>query len=294
MTNVLQLTEKQITQMEEFYRDDLKHNANQYILFSVKSASINAYTSGKVVFQGNNAYKEYQYWIQVFGMEEDIANKEAIYFTPSIGSDEVGKGDYFGPLVVCACYVPPKAINKVRDLGIKDSKAVTDEKIKTQAKEIIKHVEYSVMVLNNRKYNDLSKKGYSVVKMMAILHNAAIVNLRKKVPGNVEVFIDQFAEPGVYYNYVKQESSVFRKANFTTKAESKHSSVAVASIIARYKFLDEMDRLSTSVGVELPKGAGEKTDRVIAKIIKEKGQNYLYDIAKVGFANTEKAKKYLS
>lgn len=293
MTNVLNVTTKQLKQMEEFYKDDIKPNPNEYILFSVNSASINAYTSGKVVFQGKNALKEYDMWVEIFGLGDELASKEALYYTPSIGSDEVGKGDYFGPLVVCACYVDEYAMNKVRELRISDSKTRTDERIIKIAREILHHVKYSVLTLSNEKYNALNKKGMSVVRMMAWLHNTAITNLLGKINKEVDVYIDQFAEPGVYYNYLKSESNVYRKANFTTKAESKHSSVACASIIARYKYLQEMDRLSKETGVTLPKGGGSRVDEVIASIIKDKGESYLNKIGKTSFRNTEKAKALL-
>jgi ribonuclease HIII len=293
MINVLQLTEKQLKQMEQFYIDDLNINTNEYILFSVKSASINAYKSGKVVFQGKNATKEYDMWIKIFDMEQDIAEQEALFYSPSIGSDEVGKGDYFGPLVVCASYVDETHMNLIRDLRIGDSKARTDERIKTIAKQIIPKIPHSCLVLDNKKYNDLSKKGYSVVKMMAILHNKALLNVAKRVKKKVPVYIDQFTEPGVYYHYLNEEPEMYRNATFKTKAESKFSSVAVSSIIARYKYLEEMDKLSEQIGITLPKGGGDKVDQTIASIIKKEGESSLYSIGKIGFKNTEKAKKLL-
>lgn len=293
MTKVINVTQEQLNKMKYFYQDNLRDNTNQYVFFAVKDAPVTAYTSGKVVFQGGKGLTEYEYWIEFFGMVDDIIEKDIIYYSSSIGSDEVGKGDYFGPLVVCAAYVSNQAMELVRDLGIQDSKKTTDERIIKVAKKIKDEVQYSVMVLNNKKYNDLKNKGYSVVKMMAILHNAAIYNLVHKVHKKVPVYIDQFAEPGVYYHYLKGEKNIYRGANFTTKAESKHSSVAVASILARYKYLAEMDRLSKEVGVVLPKGGGELVDKVIAKIIKEKGETFLYNIGKISFANTEKAKKLL-
>ncbi len=294
MTNVIKVTKEQMNQMEKFYVDDLKPNANEYILFSVNSASINAYHSGKVVFQGTKAKIEYDMWVKMFGMEDELASKEALYYTSSIGSDEVGKGDYFGPLVVCACYVDDYAMNKVRELRISDSKTRTDERIIKIAKEIINHVKYSVLTLSNEKYNELNKKGMSVVQMMAWLHNKAITSLLSKINKDVDVYIDQFAEPGVYFNYLRGQDNVYRKAHFTTKAESKHSSVACASILARYKFLKEMDRLSSEVGYTLPKGGSRKVDEMIAKIITEKGEAYLNKIGKTSFRNTEKAKAIIN
>ena len=47
----------------------------------------------------------------------------------TIGCDEVGTGDYFGPLVVCCAYVPEELISKLQAMGIKDSKALEDPEI---------------------------------------------------------------------------------------------------------------------------------------------------------------------
>ena len=289
MTNVFKATAEQLNRMETFYRDDLKINSNEHVLFSVNSISITAYKSGKVVFQGPKALVEYNMWLEMFGMAEEVAEKEAIYYSSSIGSDEVGKGDYFGPLVVCACYVPDNVIPYLQELRITDSKKRTDERIKMLAKKIKDKLTYSVLVLDNLKYNELVDKGYSVVKMMAILHNKALLNVKKKSP-KTNIYIDQFTEPGVYYHYVKGEKEVLRNATFETKAESKHISVACASIIARYKYLNEMDRLSEEIGFTLPKGGGKTVDETIKKIIDTLGEDALRQYGKVSFRNTEKAK----
>lgn len=276
--------------MESFYRDDLKINTNEHVLFSVNSLSITAYKSGKVVFQGPKAEVEYNMWTDRFGMSEDIAEQEAIFYSSSIGSDEVGKGDYFGPLVVCACFVPESVIPLLRELRISDSKKRTDERIIELAKIIKDKLPHSVQVLDNEKYNDLKDKDYSSVKMMALLHNNAITNVLKRVHGNPNVYIDQFCEPGVYYHYLKGQSNIFRNASFTTKAESKHISVAAASIIARYKYLLEMDKLSEEIGITLPKGGGTQVDETIKTIIKTMGEDTLRRIGKISFRNTEKAR----
>ena len=290
MTKVINVNKEQLDMMKYFYQDNLKDNSNEYVYFACNDMSITAYKSGKVVFQGNKALAEYEEWLIKFDMVDDVIRKETIFYTPSIGSDEVGKGDYFGPLVVCACYVPYDAMQLVRDLRIADSKARSDERIKTLARRIKDHVTYSVMSLDNKKYNELTEKGFSSVKIMSILHNAAISSLTKKIKKKVPVNLDQFAEPGVYFHYLKGEREVYRDINFETKAESKHASVAVASILARYKFLHEMDKLSELAGVEIPKGAGHKVDQVIAKIMTEKGMDFLYNISKISYANTQKAK----
>jgi len=79
-----------------------------------------------------------------------------------------------------------------------------------------------------------------------------------------------------------------------TKAESYSIAVAAGSIVARTSFVKEIEKLSNEFGIELPKGASNKVDQVIAKIIKTKGENALDSLAKVHFANTKKAIKYLN
>ena len=43
-------------------------------------------------------------------------------FIPHIGTDESGKGDFFGPLVIAGVLVDEKNAQHFLNLGIKDSK----------------------------------------------------------------------------------------------------------------------------------------------------------------------------
>lgn len=103
--------------------------------------------------------------------------------------------------------------------------------------------------------------------------------------------IDQFAEPGVYFNHLKGRDIVRERTYFSTKAEGIHLSVAAASIIARYSFLMEMDKLSREAGMTLPKGAGPHVDEAAAKLILKKGASALRTFTKLHFANTQKAQR---
>ena len=108
------------------------------------------------------------------------------------------------------------------------------------------------------------------------------------------ILVDQFAERGVYYNYLKNEKEVIREnVLFSTKAEQLHVAVATASILARDAFLKEMDKLSARVGFELQKGASAKVDQMAARIWKKHGEDFLRSMTKWHFANTEKARKLL-
>ena len=122
-----------------------------------------------------------------------------------IGSDEVGTGDYFGPMTVCAAYVHKDQIELLKELGVQDSKNLNDDKISAIAKQIINVIPYSLLRLHNEKYNQLQQSGMSQGKLKALLHNQAIEHLLKKVsPEKPDaILIDEFAKENVYYGYSK-------------------------------------------------------------------------------------------
>ncbi|MFA7423029.1 MAG: ribonuclease HIII, partial [Acholeplasmataceae bacterium] len=105
---------------------------------------------------------------------------------------------------------------------------------------------------------------------------------------NVPVILDQFCTPQLYYNYLKDETLVFRDIEFHTKAESVHLSVAAASIIARYAFLVKMKQYSQKLGMNLPKGAGKEVDEAVKNIFDKKGVKNLNLVTKMNFKNVTK------
>lgn len=208
-----------------------------------------------------------------------------------IGSDEAGSGDYFGPLTVCAAYLSHKNVQILKALGVDDSKKLTDTKIVELAEQLVTFIPHSLLVMNNEKYNEKQKAGWSQVKMKAVLHNEAIKNVTQKIDTTEldYIVIDQFAEAGVYKRYALSDLPFSNKTKFETKGESKSIAIAAASIISRYAFVKHMDRLTQSVKTDIPKGASNKVDLTAAKIIERKGIAYLDSISKKHFANRKKA-----
>lgn len=275
------------------------------VVFAAKlpDTAITVYSSGKVLFQGSGAEREASVWN---GSGNSIsktktATKPAGEVLPAglaqlsvIGSDETGTGDFFGPVTVAACYVPSEKIELVRELGVKDSKQLTDDWMRTIAPDLQETLIHSVLTLSNEKYNDVQASGWSQGKIKALLHNQALKHVLRKL--NTEkpdfILIDQFAERRIYFNHIKNEAEIIREnVLFSTKAEGLHVAVAAASIIARVAFLEEMDNLSERAGITLPKGAGPKVDQVAAKILLKSGEDTLKAMTKWHFANAEKAKK---
>ncbi|WP_228619118.1 ribonuclease HIII [Exiguobacterium sp.] len=270
-------------------------NPPPHARFCAKTPScvITVYNSGKVMFQGRTAEQEAAKWgdaIQKTASVPKTTLPDGFSEWSVVGSDEVGKGDYFGPLVVVAAYVSSDNIELVKELGVKDSKLLSDTDIKRIARDLHVTIPYQKATLHNPMYNKMQRT-MTQGKMTAIAHNAALSALLKKLDQKPDaILIDQFAEKNVYYRHLSAEAAVVKDdVFFSTKAEGLHVAVAAASILARAFFLKEMDRLSQTTGITLPKGAGAKVDEVAATIIKQHGIEKLNEIAKVHFANTKKA-----
>ncbi len=301
MNYVITLDVSSIKRLITFYQDYQANTKNTNVLFFAKTefVSVTIYHSHKVMFQGQDALNEYNMWVKMLQLDVKVPPlkskaKANDYFFPSIGSDEVGTGDYFGPVVVCAAYVQEKDVVFLQGLKINDSKVLTDEYIMKIGPMLKDKILYSMVALHNEKYNEMIEKGYNLNKLKAYLHNSAIRSLLAKINHKPQIIVDQFAEESLYYRYLNQEQDIIKGIIFTTKAESKYASVAVGSIIARYAFLQYFTLLQEKSGYELLKGASKKVDQQVANIIHEKGESYLRSFAKVHFVTTQKAKAILS
>lgn len=266
---------------------------------------ITLYESGKVMFQGISADIDANMWKDLEShynnrdIDSELKKKEekeddkTYYYYDAIGSDEVGTGDYFGPIIVTATLVDKSTRKLLEDLKIMDSKKMTDDKIRRCAPILMNKLPYATFTLSNIKYNEMSSKGFNMNKIKAILHNRVLFELSNKGIPYHKIIVDQFTTPRSYFSYLKQENieDKVTKITFLTKGESKHLSVAAASVISRYRFLQEMDKLSEKYKVDIPKGASPKVDSVAKKILDTYGKNELSKIVKLNFKNTEKILK---
>ncbi|WP_137597521.1 ribonuclease HIII [Paucilactobacillus kaifaensis] len=299
MREVLQCSKSQLNQMQKTYAPFTVTTPNGAIFRAKKNGiTITAYRSGKVMFQGNNTTAESKIWqpsaiskeptnksTESAGLPADFANWSVI------GSDEVGTGSYFGPLTVAAVYVDNSHLEQVRQLGIQDSKKVTDPEIIRMAKQLITFLPYHVVNLMPTKYNQLMQH-YNQGQLKALCHNLALQTVLNKIsPTKPDgILIDQFVAPATYYRYLKgQPNIISQNVYFKIKGEQAHLAVAAASIIARYVSLIAMDQLTEQAKITLPIGAGNAVDQIAAKLLRE--GHSLDQFAKLHFANTAKAKK---
>ncbi|SDZ53752.1 ribonuclease HIII [Evansella caseinilytica] len=320
---VLQVTSKAIDEMKKYYAADLKQSLPPGAVFAAKTkgVSITGYKSGKVLFQGKDAAAEAGRWREKASAPGAVsrtaaapqknpagkAAKSAVdnhrFFPPAnvaqlvlLGSDETGTGDYFGPMTVACAHLTHEQMKTMEHWGIRDSKTINDAVIRELAPKLVKECTYSLLVLHNEKYNSLQQKGMNQGEMKAMLHHQAIANVMKKCEqAGIEysgVLIDQFVQPKRYFQYLKTHGKSWVNETpiyFATKAEGLHPAVAAASVLARYSFLTEMDKLEKAVGLPLPKGAGSFVDKAAKEILRQKGKEALYRCSKWHFANTQKA-----
>jgi len=272
----LKLDEKQInllTKLYEEYQDpNIKSIYVQY-LYRMQDCVISVYKSGKTVFQGQQA----DYYASVFTSKDSVSEHA--------GSDEVGTGDYYGPVCVCACIVHKKDEALLNKLAIRDSKALMDQQILEIAPKLMKALDYSLLILDNKKYNQIyGHNNLNVIK--AKMHNQAYINLSKKYQLPTKIIIDQFTPEANYYRYLKDEPKIIDGITFETKAEDKYLAVACASMIARYGFLQALKNMEDHYEWIFPKGAGKAVDENAKAFVNKFGKDKLKLVAKLNFKNT--------
>lgn len=299
MNVVIRVSEETKKKMIQYYEGKKRDKVIPYVIFQAQDGDtvVTMYESGKVMFQGVSADVDSAMWLEMDGSTQEKKEKnekqeEKYHNCSSIGSDEVGTGDYFGPIVVTASFVRKEDVSYLDSLGVRDSKKMTDEVILKIAPEIAKRIQYKSIILSNQEYNEKHGNNNNMNKIKAILHNKVLYQLVQEVKEPYDyIIVDEFAREARYYEYVKEASHIQKGITFMTKAEDKNLAVACSSVISRYLFLKEFDRLSDSLHLPLPKGAGPNVDAVGEQIVEKYGEEKLKEIAKYNFKNTERILK---
>lgn len=296
MNVVIKVNDEIKEKMIEYYKDKMRDKVIPYVVFQAQEEDtvITLYESGKCMFQGTSADVDAAMWGTALEntkqRQEEKKKEDEKYFNASaVGSDEVGTGDYFGPIVVTACFVPKEDIEFLKSLGVGDSKKIEDDKILKIAPQIAKRVKYKSVILTNKEYNEKYNKDVNMNKIKAIMHNKVLYQLiQEEKPKFNYIIVDEFAREARYYEYLSDQPAIQKGITFLTKAEDKNLAVGCASIISRYLFLKEFDKMCDAIHIPLPKGAGKDVDEIGEEVVEKFGEEKLQEIAKVNFKNTDR------
>ncbi len=297
---VFVLTETETARLKELLADrSWELSEAPYMTFKAKKekTSVCAYTSGKLTVQGAGASDFVEFLLEPEILREKMFQVPAgdaagaAPFAPHAGMDESGKGDFFGPLVVAAVYVPDEsAAVELMKYGVKDSKMIkNDQTILSIASKIrtLLGNRMGMVTIGPEAYNRIYHAFGSLNRLLAWGHARALENLLNNVPECTSALADQFGDEHLILNALNEKGRQIR-LDQRTKAES-DIAVAAASIMARAQFVRMMEKLGSEQGVTLPKGAGPAVDEIAAQLFQKGGAELLGKMAKMHFRNAYKA-----
>lgn len=255
-----------------------------FTVFSAKGKNLNCtfYESGKLVVQGKDCGHFVEFYLEPKILHTFIYTNplSEVASHPRIGIDESGKGDFFGPLCIAGVYVDGNLVAKLKEIGVKDSKKMSDSAIKKAAVKIKSLCPYHVVKINPAKYNEIYSGFRNLNALLAWGHATTIEKLVEKT-GCKEVIIDQFANESVVIHALNKKKI---ELQLTQRHKGEEDlAVAAASILAREAFIDGLEKLGKEMGLVLPKGAGEETLRVGKKIFDQYGLEFLKNLCKEHF-----------
>lgn len=254
-----------------------------YTFFSAKKKGISCtlYTSGKLMVQGKEMDEFIRFYLEPQILQAlTYSNPEPIDTAEHIGVDEAGKGDFFGPLCVAAVYADEEKIRALVNLGVRDSKTISDPAIIVLASKIKAICPHALVILKPKTYNQLYARFQNLNRLLAWGHATAIAELVQKTHCR-KVIIDQFANETVVLDALKQKKLDLELTQ-RHRAES-DLVVAASSILARAAFLQGLYDLSLLYKVQLPKGASKEVIRIGKIFCTKHSSSLLEEVAKLHF-----------
>jgi ribonuclease HIII len=279
---------------EALERDGYEFRDLQYARWSASGPGITVtlYDNGKLLWQGKHADDfaiTYLDEVDDVFAQKDAAAEDRVT-EPIIGTDESGKGDYFGPLVVAAMLVRPEDVPVLATLGVRDSKTVADRDAIEMARTLLDAYpkRIGVVSIGPARYNEMHREfGGNLNRLLAWAHAKAVAEVIAKEPCG-RVLSDKFGNERLIADALRKQKIEVRLEQ-RVRAES-HPAVAAASVLARARFLVELRRLGDGIGEKLHKGAGTPVDVIARSLWKKGGLPLLGQVAKLHFKTTEKSR----
>ncbi|OGI01262.1 MAG: ribonuclease HIII [Candidatus Melainabacteria bacterium GWF2_37_15] len=284
----LNLSEQELKSDLENKGFEFKPAEHAYWRAQKDGLTITLYKSGKILVQGKGAEEFFSpnrmdCFVEPKGSPRNDISKHNSW----IGTDESGKGDYFGPLVVAGVLVDEKNMNQLITLGVQDSKKINDTTIHKLAPKIKEISTFAVVTINPAKYNELYSKFKNLNNLLAWGHARAIENILEKTPCEYALS-DKFGNESLIKNaLLKNGRNIILEQR--TKAED-DIAVAAASVLARDEFLTRLKKFSTEYGINLPKGASAEVLKQAGVFVSKYGIEKLNNVAKIHFKCTQQIK----
>ncbi|MEZ5359095.1 MAG: ribonuclease HIII [Candidatus Zixiibacteriota bacterium] len=204
---------------------------------------------------------------------------------PIIGVDESGKGDFFGPLVIAGVLIEEWDVLALEDIGVRDSKKITDKKILSLAAVIREKYVCNTVVIMPEKYNQLYLKIRNLNKLLGWGHAKVIENILTEKPAPAAIS-DKFGKDHFITDNLQEKG---KQIDLIQKVRGEaHPAVAAASVLARAEFINRMDGLSRQYGISFHKGASAAVDAVGRDFVRINGEGMLNKVAKLHFKNYQK------
>lgn len=242
----------------------------------------------KVLVQGRGLEDFIRFELEPKILGEARLGYEEVYapemFEPHFGIDESGKGDFFGPLVVAGVYVERQSSRQLLDLGVTDSKRIgSDARIRSLARDIRKTVfdGFDVVTIGPARYNQLYSRFGNLNDLLGWGHARVIENLLSRKPACDRSLSDKFADARVIERALLNRGRKIRIEQ-RPRAES-DVGVAAASILARERFIDWLERKGEQLGIRLGRGVSAEIKRTAITVAEKHGPEMLLQIAKVHF-----------
>lgn len=277
-------------------RHGFDFEAKPYTLYAARKGKLNVavYEKGpKVLVQGRETEDFIRFILEPEVLGEARLGYEELHdpemFSPHFGIDESGKGDYFGPLVIAGVYTDAAIARALMQAGVMDSKRIGSAKrIRELAAKIraVPGVANAIVAIGPERYNELHASFGNLNRLLAWGHARVIESLAAQRPECPRALSDQFARPEVLARALKKQGVDIR-LDQRTKGES-DIAVAAASILARERFIDWIEKTSRAGGIDLPLGASDAVVEAARQVVVRHGADALGKVAKLHFKTTHR------
>ena len=265
-----------------------------HALYSARKGKLNVtvYQKGpKVLVQGKDTEDFIRFTLEPEILGEARLGYEEVLepdkFEPHFGIDESGKGDFFGPLVIAGVFTDAGIARRLIDAGVMDSKRISSAARIRKLADVIRQIPgcaSEVVSIGPERYNEMHASFGNLNRLLAWGHARVIEKLHAFRPDCPRALSDQFARPEVLERALAKTGVPIRIEQ-RTKGES-DPAVAAASILARERFIDWMDKTSAACGITLPLGASDSVIRAARDLVAARGTGALGKAAKLHFRTT--------